>query len=113
MYSCCPTITFPPHVQLEHSFNMSLHSLHFNCITKVEEFLNNITHYNSRVKVKTLVVKRLYGSLVQVKINGNGYNTTVMDTLFRIMCSGDLETFQNFLDTTVSRVHNFYAHECE
>ena len=96
-------------------FNMSLHSLHFKCITKVEEFLNNTTHYNSRVKVKTLVVKRLYGSLVQVKIkiNQNGYNTTVMDTLFRIMCSGDLETFQNFLDTTVSTVHNYYAHECE
>ena len=36
-----------------------------------------------------------------------------MDTLFRIMCSGDLETFQNFLDTTVSTVHNIYAHECE
>ena len=46
-----------------------------------------------------MVVKRFYGSLVQVKIkiNWNGNNTTVMDTLFRIMCSGDLETFQNFL----------------
>ena len=86
---------------------MSLHSLHFKCITKVEEFLDNTTHYNSRVKVKTLVVKRLHRSLVQVKIkiNWNGYNTTVMDTL--------LETFQNFLDTTVSTVHNFYVHECE
>ena len=37
----------------------------------------------------------------------------VMDTLFRIMCSGDMETFQNFLDTTISTVHNFYAHVCE
>ena len=87
---------------------MSLHSLHFKCIAKVEEFLNHTTNYNSKVKVKTLVVKRFYGSLVQVKIkiNQNGNNTTVMDTLFRIMCSGDLETFQNFLDTTVSTIQN-------
>ena len=49
-------------------FSMSLHTLHFNCIYKIEDFLEKTTHFNSRVKVKSLVVKRSYGSLVQVKI---------------------------------------------
>ena len=30
-----------------------------------------------------------------------------MDKLCRMMCSGDLETFQNFLDTTVHTVHEY------
>ena len=94
---------------------MSLHSLHFKCISKIKEFLDQTTHFNSRVKVKPLVVKRFYGSLVQVKIkkNVNRNQITIMATLFKVMCSGDLETFQNFLDNTVSIINNLYAHECQ